>query len=79
MKIDVLAIQGAVREHETALQRCVADVVLVKKAKQFAGLDGLVIPGGESTTIGRLLVRFSLVEPILQLISQAISDMIMEK
>lgn len=70
MKIGVLAIQGAVREHVVALQRCAVDVVCVKKTEQFTDLDGLVIPGGESTTIGKLLVRFGLVEPILQLIGQ---------
>lgn len=70
MKIGVLAIQGAVREHSAALQKCRVDVVWVKKAEQFAELDGLVIPGGESTTIGKLLVRFRLVEPILQLIAR---------
>jgi len=70
MKIGVLAIQGAVREHVAALQKCGVGVVCVKKTEQFADLDGLVIPGGESTTIGKLLVRFGLVEPILQLIGQ---------
>lgn len=68
MKIGVLCIQGAVREHVAALQRCGADVVCVKKNEEIAGLDGLVIPGGESTTIGKLINRFNLAPAILELI-----------
>lgn len=66
MKIGVLALQGAVREHVWALEACGAETVLVKREPDLAGLDGLVIPGGESTTVGKLLIRFGLWEPIRQ-------------
>jgi 5'-phosphate synthase pdxT subunit len=64
MKIGVLCIQGAVREHVAALERCGVEAVCVKKEEQFADLDGLVIPGGESTTIGKLINRFGLAPAI---------------
>ena len=55
MKIGVLAVQGNVREHAAMLRRLGADVVEVRKPEQLDGLDGLVIPGGESTAITRLI------------------------
>jgi len=55
VRIGVLAVQGDVREHAAMLRRLHADVAEVRKPEQLAGLDGLVIPGGESTTIGRLM------------------------
>ncbi len=64
MKVGVLALQGAVREHVWALQACGAETVTVKGRQDLAGLDGLVIPGGESTTVGKLLARFGLWDPI---------------
>jgi pyridoxal 5'-phosphate synthase pdxT subunit len=54
MTIGVLAVQGNFREHAAMLRRLGAKVVLVRKSGQLEGLDGLVIPGGESTTITRL-------------------------
>jgi pyridoxal 5'-phosphate synthase pdxT subunit len=62
MKIGILDIQGSVEEHFDALGRLGPEVepVLVKKAVDFEGLDGLIIPGGESTTISKLLRRFEL-------------------
>ena len=68
MKIGVLCIQGAVREHVAALEKCDVDVECVKRKEQFADLDGLVIPGGESTTIGKLIDRFDLAETIINFI-----------
>jgi 5'-phosphate synthase pdxT subunit len=66
-KIGVLAIQGAVREHVEILNQ-IADVqgVLVKYEKEFDEIDGLIIPGGESTAIGRLLRDFGLLEPLVK-------------
>lgn len=64
MKIGVLNLQGAVSEHADMLRRCGAEAVLVKKKEDMSGLDGLVIPGGESTTIGRLIEHYGLEEPI---------------
>ena len=54
-RVGVLALQGDVREHVSMLEGIGADVVTVRVAGQFEGLSGLVLPGGESTTIARLL------------------------
>jgi 5'-phosphate synthase pdxT subunit len=59
-RIGVLAVQGNFREHVTALARLGADVREVRKPEQLDGLDGLVIPGGESTAIGRLIRLYGL-------------------
>lgn len=66
MKIGVLALQGAVREHVQAIQACGAEAVVVKKAADLAELDGLVLPGGESTAMRRLIDRAELLEPLKQ-------------
>ncbi|HEY8392507.1 MAG TPA: pyridoxal 5'-phosphate synthase glutaminase subunit PdxT [Capillibacterium sp.] len=66
LKVGVLALQGAVREHVRAFTACGADVRTVKREQDLMELDGLVIPGGESTTVGKLLNRFGLWEPIRQ-------------
>lgn len=63
----MLALQGAFREHVAALRQCGADAVEVRRAHELDGLDGLVIPGGESTAIGKLIVDYDLAEPITQL------------
>ncbi|QQE78968.1 pyridoxal 5'-phosphate synthase glutaminase subunit PdxT [Alicyclobacillus sp. SO9] len=70
MKIGVLALQGAFREHVKLLESLGADAPLVKRDFHLEGLDGLVIPGGESTTIGRLLREYNLMEPIRERASQ---------
>ncbi|MHB1135084.1 MAG: pyridoxal 5'-phosphate synthase glutaminase subunit PdxT [Chloroflexota bacterium] len=62
--IGVLALQGAFVEHAAVLRRLGATVREVRLPQQLAGLDGLVIPGGESTTIGKLLVAYELLEPL---------------
>ncbi len=67
MKIGVLALQGAFIEHEKILRALGADVVEVRKPEQLRDLDGLIIPGGESTTFGKLAVTFGLLEPIRNL------------
>lgn len=67
LKIGVLALQGAAREHLFALQKCGAETILVKHCEQLTELDGLVLPGGESTTIGKLLTRYGLADPIREL------------
>ncbi|RJQ50810.1 MAG: pyridoxal 5'-phosphate synthase glutaminase subunit PdxT [Actinobacteria bacterium] len=64
MRIGVLALQGACREHLRMLERCGVSPVAVKKPSELLGLEGLVIPGGESTTIGKLMVTYGLAEPI---------------
>jgi pyridoxal 5'-phosphate synthase pdxT subunit len=55
MKIGVLAVQGNFREHAAMLRRLGAEVVEVRKPEELEGLDGLVVPGGESTAIARLI------------------------
>ncbi len=65
--IGVLALQGAVNEHMVQLKRLHINVVNVKKPKQLEQLDGLIIPGGESTAISRLLIENHFIEPIKKL------------
>ncbi len=62
--IGVLALQGAFREHVRALEACGAAVRLVKLPQDLKGLDGLVIPGGESTTMSMLMERMGLLGPV---------------
>jgi 5'-phosphate synthase pdxT subunit len=64
LRIGVLALQGAFREHAQVLRRLGADVVEVRLPEELEGLDGLVIPGGESTTIMRLARIYGLDEAI---------------
>jgi len=64
VKVGVLAVQGNFREHAAMLRRLGADVVEVRLPEQLDGLDGLVIPGGESTTITRLMRLYGLEEAI---------------
>ena len=64
MKIGVLAVQGAFREHAAVLRRLGAEVVEVRKPEHLEGVDGLVIPGGESTAIMRLVSLYGLEEAI---------------
>src|SRR6058998_3828548 len=64
LRIGVLAVQGNFREHAAMLRRLGAHVVEVRKPEQLAGLDGLVIPGGESTTFDRLMRLYGLDEAI---------------
>jgi 5'-phosphate synthase pdxT subunit len=64
LRIGVLAVQGNFREHAAMLRRLGADVVEVRNPEQFAGLDGLVIPGGESTTFTRLMRLYRLDEAV---------------
>lgn len=63
-KVGVLALQGDVIEHVQMLRRLGAKVIEVRLPEQLADLDGLVIPGGESTTIGKLAVSYGLIESI---------------
>ena len=60
MRIGVLAVQGNFREHAAMLRRLGVDVVEVRKPEQLEGLDGLVVPGGESTTFMRLMRLYGL-------------------
>ena len=62
--IGVLALQGDVREHLAALDDSGADVVGVRRPEELDKVDGIVIPGGESTTMSRLLQVFELLDPL---------------
>ena len=64
MKIGVLALQGDFSEHIAMLKRLKVDAAEVRLPEHLAGLDGLIIPGGESTTIGKLAVAYNLMEPL---------------
>jgi 5'-phosphate synthase pdxT subunit len=64
MRIGVLALQGAVAEHIRMLEKAGSEGVPVKKVSQLSELDGLIIPGGESTTIGRLMIEYGFIEGI---------------
>ena len=68
--IGVLALQGDVREHIAALESAGARAIPVRRRAELDSLDGLVLPGGESTTIDKLLRIFELREPLRTLISQ---------
>lgn len=63
-QIGVLALQGDFIEHQTVLEKIGCNVTQVRLAEQLNGLSGLIIPGGESTTIGKLAVAFSLMEAL---------------
>lgn len=64
MKIGVLALQGAFREHILKLQALGVDAVEVRLPRELDDLDALIIPGGESTTMGKLAEAFGLLEPL---------------
>lgn len=63
-RVGVLALQGDVREHISALRDSGADAIAVGDADELASVDGLVIPGGESTTMSKLALRDGLMEPL---------------
>jgi pyridoxal 5'-phosphate synthase pdxT subunit len=64
LKIGVLGLQGAVREHIRSIEACGAEGVVVKKVNQLEEVDGLIIPGGESTTMRRLIDKYDFLEPL---------------
>jgi pyridoxal 5'-phosphate synthase pdxT subunit len=66
MKIGVLALQGDFAEHLVTLQKLGVEASEVRLPEQLEGLQGLIIPGGESTTIGKLAVAYGLMEPLRQ-------------
>lgn len=70
VRIGVLGLQGAVREHQTLLQSLGADTVTVKKPEHLKNIDGLILPGGESTVIGRLMQSSGLLQPLRELAAQ---------
>jgi 5'-phosphate synthase pdxT subunit len=67
MKIGVLALQGAFAEHIAVLKKLKVEAIPVRLPQQLEGLDGLIIPGGESTTITKLMVHYKLKHKIIEL------------
>ncbi|SEN98494.1 pyridoxal phosphate synthase yaaE subunit [Paenisporosarcina quisquiliarum] len=66
VKIGVLALQGAVSEHIRSIENSGADALIVKNINDLALVDGLILPGGESTTMRKLIDRFEILEPLRQ-------------
>lgn len=64
MKIGILALQGSVEEHARSLARMGVECVQIRKAEQIAGVDGLILPGGESTTLGKLMRLYGIDQAI---------------
>ncbi|CAN7145514.1 pyridoxal 5'-phosphate synthase glutaminase subunit PdxT [Paenibacillus oryzisoli] len=63
-KIGVLALQGAVAEHIRGIEKAGAEGVVVKRTEQLAELDGIILPGGESTTIGKLMRTYGFIDAL---------------
>jgi 5'-phosphate synthase pdxT subunit len=72
LRVGVLALQGDVREHLLALTAAEAVAVPVKRPSDLEGLDGIVLPGGESTTMGKLMQIFGLLGPLRTLIADGL-------
>ena len=72
MRVGVLALQGDVAEHMRMLEACGTGAVEVRTPEALRGVEGLILPGGESTTIWRLLDRYRLVEPLRELVGQGL-------
>jgi pyridoxal 5'-phosphate synthase pdxT subunit len=70
VKIGVLALQGAFREHVAMVERCGMEAGEVRSAEELNMVDGLIIPGGESTTVGKLMCRYGLDEAIRMRVSK---------
>ena len=71
-RVGVLALQGDVREHIRILDSLGAEALQVKTPKQVTSVDALVIPGGESTTIGKMAVRFGLLDPLRGVVAEGL-------
>lgn len=70
MIIGVLGLQGAVIEHVRSVEACGAAAVVVKKVEQLNELDGLIIPGGESTTMRKLIDKYGFMDPLKEFASR---------
>jgi len=72
VRIGVIALQGDFAEHIAVLSRCGVDALPVRLPSQLDELNGIVIPGGESTTLNRLMAEYSLIEPLRELVCQGL-------
>lgn len=66
VKVGVLGLQGAFREHAQALEAAGAEAIIIKKVEQLNEIDGLILPGGESTAMRRLIDKYDFIEPLRQ-------------
>lgn len=64
IKIGILALQGAVREHARSVEESGAEAIIIKRKEQLAEVDGLILPGGESTTMRRLIDRYDFMDSL---------------
>jgi len=64
MKVGVLALQGAVAEHIRLIEKAGGEGVIIKRVEQLAEIDGIIIPGGESTTIGKLMRTYQFIDAL---------------
>ena len=72
MKVGVLALQGAFIEHANTLKKLGVEPILIKNTQDLKNIKGLILPGGESTAIGKLLVDLDLISPIRNLIENGL-------
>ncbi|WP_405105899.1 pyridoxal 5'-phosphate synthase glutaminase subunit PdxT [Paenibacillus sp. FSL K6-1217] len=70
MRIGVLALQGAVTEHIASIEKTGAQGLPIKRVEELDGVEGLIIPGGESTTIGKLMRKYGFIEAIREFSGQ---------
>ncbi len=72
INVGVLALQGAVREHIYMIKRCNTNGIAIKKPEELSQVDALIIPGGESTAIGKLIVKYGFPGPIKELFKKGV-------
>lgn len=72
MKIGILGFQGAVIEHQRHIEKIGHEAIIVRYPEQLAELDGMILPGGESTTIGKLLNRTGMMDPLRERIREGL-------
>lgn len=70
VKIGVLGLQGAVREHVRSIEESGAEAVIIKRKEQLADVDGLILPGGESTTMRRLIDKYGFMDELKEFARQ---------
>lgn len=70
--VGVLALQGAIREHIQMINRCNANGIAIKRPSELSQINALIIPGGESTTIGKLIIKYGFDEAICELFEKGV-------
>ena len=72
MKIGILAVQGAFIEHEKIIKELGADCIEIRKKEQLEDIDGIILPGGESTVQGQLIRKLKTLEPLKEMINNGL-------